>query len=77
MAETKEFLKQTQELLVEELKDYSEWLPKVMQADKPIILECYAEWCAPCKKVGPKLEQYALDNKGKFKLVKLNIDTLP
>jgi len=48
-----------------------------MKADKPIILDCYASWCAPCKKLMPILEQAAIDNEGKFKLVKMDIDSLP
>ncbi len=37
----------------------------------------YYRWCAPCRKLIPQLEKATLDNEGKFKLVKLNIDTLP
>ena len=42
MNEAKDFLKQTKEF-VDEVNEYSEWLPKVMNADKPVILDCYAE----------------------------------
>ncbi len=42
MEEAKEFLKAGKEY-VEELKTYEEWVPSVMQADKPVILDCYAE----------------------------------
>jgi len=42
MDEAKAFMKGATEL-VDELKDYQEWLPKVMQSDKPVILDCYAE----------------------------------
>ena len=45
--------------------------------DKPIILDCYADWCAPCKKLTPILEEVTHANGGKFKLIKVNIDTLP
>lgn len=45
--------------------------------DKPIILDFYAEWCAPCKKLTPVLEQKTQENEGKFKLIKVNIDNLP
>jgi len=45
--------------------------------DKPIILDFYAEWCAPCKKLTPILEKVTRDQEGKFKLIKVNIDNLP
>ena len=47
------------------------------QNDKPVILDCYADWSAPCRKVSPILEEKAIQHDGKFKLVKLNIDNLP
>ena len=47
------------------------------QKDKPVILDCYADWCAPCRKLTPELEKKAIEHDGKFKLVKLNIDNLP
>jgi thioredoxin-like negative regulator of GroEL len=43
----------------------------------PIILDMYAEWCGPCKKLTPILEQLTNDHEGKFKLIKVNIDNLP
>ena len=67
-----------EQILIEEVQDYEEWRSKVMEEiNKPIILDCYADWCQPCKKLNPVLEKAALDNKGKFKIVKLNIDNLP
>jgi thioredoxin len=48
-----------------------------MEGKVPIILDCYADWCGPCKKLTPVLEKVTNEYEGKFKLVKLNIDTLP
>jgi putative thioredoxin len=48
-----------------------------MKSKIPVILDCYADWCNPCQKLIPILEQKTLENKGKFKLVKVNIDLLP
>ena len=49
----------------------------VMEQEKPIILDCYAEWCKPCKKLEPILEEKIKEFEGKMKMVKLNIDDLP
>jgi thioredoxin len=55
----------------------SQFNSKVMSSDRPVILDCYADWCAPCRKLTPLLEAAAHEHTGKFNLVKLNIDTLP
>lgn len=63
---------------IDEIKDMNEWKTKVMEElNKPIILDCYADWCQPCKKLTPVLEKLTQDHDGKFKLIKLNIDNLP
>ena len=78
-AAAKDFLNKVEEdLIIDEINTQAEWMTKVMEVkDKPIILDFYAEWCAPCKKLTPVLEKLTQDNDGKFKLVKVNIDNLP
>jgi thioredoxin len=67
-----------EESFITEIASYDEWRTKVMEElNKPIILDCYADWCQPCKKLTPVLEQLTQQHEGKFKLVKLNIDNLP
>lgn len=67
-----------EESFIEELSNYNDWKPKVMdELNKPIILDCYADWCQPCKKLTPIIEKITQENGGKFKLIKLNIDNLP
>ena len=75
----KEFLKQVEEdLIIDEITKVEEWTTKVMEVtDVPIILDFYAEWCAPCKKLTPLLEKVTQEHEGKFKLIKINIDNLP
>ena len=48
-----------------------------MEQKLPIVLDCFAEWCAPCKKLEPVLKDIVLSFDGKLKMVKLNIDNLP
>mgnify|MGYP000895405263 CR=1 FL=1 len=78
-ASAKEFLNKVEEdLIIDEVNTQAEWTTKVMEVtDKPVILDFYADWCAPCKKLTPVLEQLTRDNEGKFKLDKINIDNLP
>ena len=78
-ASAKEFLNAVEEdLIIDEVTTVDQWKAKVMHVkDKPVILDFYADWCAPCKKLTPILEEKAREHDGKFKLVKINIDTLP
>ena len=46
----------------------------VLQADKPVLVDYWAEWCGPCKMIAPLLDDVAKDYAGKLKVAKLNID---
>ncbi len=49
----------------------------VLQSDKVVLVDFWAEWCAPCKKVDPLLAEIASEMGDKVKIVKLNIDENP
>ena len=47
---------------------------EVLQSDKPVLVDFWAEWCGPCHAVSPILDRIAEERGGELKLVKVNID---
>ena len=55
----------------------AEFEAQVLKSDKPVLVDFWAEWCAPCRKIAPLLEEIAGEMGDQVSIVKLNIDENP
>ncbi|MGQ0606129.1 MAG: thioredoxin [Candidatus Nitrosotenuis sp.] len=61
-------------MALDHVSNAKDWQIKVVDSTKPVFVDFWAEWCGPCRMVGPVVEELAKDYAGKVEFVKVNVD---
>jgi thioredoxin len=57
--------------------DDENFMAEVMDSKLPVLVDCWAAWCGPCRMLSPELEALAQEQDGRLKVVKLDVDANP
>lgn len=79
MIEVTDNLNQTSDICINKLTKMGErkGFNELIQDEKPVLVDFYADWCGPCKMMAPVLSEFSKEMAGKVKVIKVDVDRNP